>query len=317
MAFEHTSAMPEEVARHLACAPGMTAVDGTVGGAGHAAAICRRISPGGIFIGVDRDIDAIKHAKNVLEAFQDVTVHLVHDTFANLKTILHRLGLTRVDRILLDLGVSLHQLKAGARGFSFTADEPLDMRMDVRQPLTAADLVNDSSQETLADILWRYGEERHSRRIARQIVESRSREPITTAAVLADIVSRAAPRPRQQQRLHPATRTFMALRIAVNEELIQLEGFMDSVPDVLQAGGRLCVLSFHSLEDRIVKHAMKTLARACVCPPELPRCTCGGRAQFRLLTRRTERPSDAEIHSNPAARSTRLRAIERLSDTEG
>lgn len=317
MAFEHTSVMPGEVARQLACGPGMTAVDGTLGGAGHAAAICRQLAPGGTFIGVDRDIDAIRHAETVLSAFQDITVHLEHDSFANLETILHRLGLTGVDRILLDLGVSLHQLKAGARGFSFTADEALDMRMDVRQPLTAADIVNRSSQETLADILWRYGEERHSRRIARQVVESRSRGAITTAAALAEIVSRAVPRQRQPQRLHPATRTFMALRIAVNEELAQLERFLESVPDVLEPGGRLCVLSFHSLEDRIVKHAMKTLARSCVCPPVQPRCTCGGQPKFRLLTRRAERPSDAEIGSNPAARSTRLRAIERLPDTRG
>jgi 16S rRNA (cytosine1402-N4)-methyltransferase len=316
MAFEHTSVMPEEVARYLACVPGMTAVDGTVGGAGHAAAICQRISPGGTFIGVDRDIEAIAHAENVLAAFRGITVHLVRDTFANLKDILHRFGLTRVDRILLDLGVSLHQLKAGARGFSFTADEALDMRMDIRQPVTAADIVNHSSQEALADIIWRYGEERHARRIARQIVANRSGGGIKTAAALAEIVSQAAPRQRRAQRLHPATRTFMALRIAVNEELAQLERFMDTVPAVLTAGGRLCVLSFHSLEDRIVKHAMKALAAACVCPPAQPRCTCGGRARFRLLTRRAERPSDAEIASNPAARSTRLRAIERLPAAE-
>lgn len=316
MSFEHTSVMPEEVAGYLACAPGLTVVDGTLGGAGHAASICRRISPGGTLIGVDRDIDAIGHAENALAAFRGVTVHLVHDTFANINSILERLGRTGVDRILLDLGVSLHQLKQGARGFSFTADEALDMRMDVRQPLTAADIVNHSSQEALADILWRYGEERHSRRIARQIVANRSGGAITTAAALAHIVSQATPRPRHAQRLHPATRTFMALRIAVNEELVQLERFMDTVPAVLNTGGRLCVLSFHSLEDRIVKHAMKSLARSCVCPPIQPLCTCGGRARFRLLTRRAERPSDAEIAVNPAARSTRLRAIERLPDTK-
>ncbi len=312
MTFEHTSVMPEAVARHLACSPGMTVVDGTVGGAGHAAAVCRSISPGGSLIAIDRDVDAIAHAGAVLGAIRHVTVHLAHDSFANLKAILNRLGSPPVDRILLDLGVSLHQLKAGDRGFSFTADEALDMRMDVRQSLTAADIVNGSSQQALADIIWRYGEERQSRRIARKIVETRSRHAITTAAALADIVARATRQTRGARRLHPATRTFMALRIAVNDELGQLERFMEMVPDVLTIGGRLCVLSFHSLEDRIVKHAMKSLARACVCPPEQPRCVCGGKPQFRLLTRRAERPSDRETHHNPAARSTRLRAIERL-----
>lgn len=316
MAFEHISVMPEEVAHHLAYAPGMTAVDGTVGGAGHAAAMCRGIAPGGTFIGVDRDADAIDHARRALADIPGVTIHLVRDTFANLEAILDALCIDRVDRLLLDLGVSMHQLKSGGRGFSFSADDPLDMRMDTRQSVTAADIVNNSSQEALADIIYRYGEERHARRIARQIVRHRGRG-IATASALADIIAGAMPRQRGPRRIHPATRTFMALRIAVNEELAQLERFMETAPRRLNAAGRLCVLSFHSLEDRIVKHAMKSLARACTCPPTLPLCTCGGRQRFRLLTRRAVRPSEAETRANPAARSTRLRAIERLVEETG
>lgn len=315
MPFQHTSVMPAEVAHYLDCRPGQTVVDGTLGGAGHAREMCRRIRPDGILVGVDRDTDALRHAKTVLEPLPQVTIHLVHDTFANISAILATLHIPSVDRILLDLGVSQHQLKGAGRGFSFTADEPLDMRMDRRQTLTAGDLINANTEAELARILRTYGEERRARRIARRIVEQRQRRNIATARELADIIGRAIPRKEWPRGRHPATRSFMALRIAVNGELKQLERFLDDVPSVLTPGGRLCVLSFHSLEDRIVKQRMKALESPCTCPPALPRCACGKQPVVRILTRRVVTPTASETASNPMARSTRLRAMERLPAT--
>jgi len=315
MSFQHTSVMPAEVAHYLDCRPGQTVVDGTLGGAGHARDMCRRIRPDGILVGVDRDADALRHAKTVLEPLPQVTIHLVRDSFANLDAILEALHISTVDRMLLDLGVSQHQLKNAGRGFSFMADEPLDMRMDNRQTLTASHLVNKNTERELAHLLRTYGEERRARRIARRIVEHRKRSPVRTARELADIISGAIPRKEWPRRLHPATRSFMALRIAVNGELEQLERFLNDAPELLNPGGRLCVLSFHSLEDRIVKQRMRALASPCTCPPALPRCGCGKQPVVRLLTRRVVKPGASEIAANPMARSTRLRAMERLPKT--
>lgn len=311
MPARHIPAMLQEVVRHLDCRPGQVAVDGTLGGSGHAARICSGIAPGGTFIGIDQDPEAVAHAHRTL-APQGVSIHLFHDNFANLPAILDRLGLTGADAILLDLGLSRYQLEGSGRGFSFQRNEPLDMRMDTNRPHTAADLVNNLAERELADLIRDLGEERWARRIARRIVEHRRGRPIETSAALADIVFRAVPGRRSEQRIHPATRTFMALRIAVNAELERVETFMERVVDCLNPDGRLVVLSFHSLEDRIVKHRIQELEKGCTCPPRIPVCVCGKTPQVRRLTRKAVRPAAEEIARNPMARSTRLRAMARL-----
>ena len=303
--------MPREVACYLQCRPGDICVDGTLGGAGHAGDICKSIAPGGVFIGIDQDHAAVAHARRVLASAQ-VAVHLFHDNFANLQQILAHLHLAGADAILLDLGLSLYQLEGSSRGFSFQRDEPLDMRMDTDAPQTAADLVNILAQSELEHLIKTYGEERWARRIARRIVDHRKNEPIRTSAALAGIVARAVPGKGGGNRIHPATRTFMALRIAVNRELERVETFMDRVCDCLRPGGRLVVLSFHSLEDRIVKQRIRSLAKGCTCPPKLPVCVCGKSPRVRNLTPKVVRPTQEEISHNPMARSTRLRAMVKL-----
>jgi 16S rRNA (cytosine1402-N4)-methyltransferase len=304
--------MPEEVLLHLAPAPGMTVVDCTLGGSGHALAVVRAILPHGKFIGIDRDRDAIEHAEEVLKPFS-ANVRLFHDTFSALPVLLSTLGIAGADGILLDLGLSLHQLRNGARGFSFQKDEPLDMRMDVRTHRTAEFLVNTCDEQELADLFFRYGEERMSRRIARAIVDSRGNSPVKTSGDLARIVSGALPAGLvRSQKIHPATRVFQALRIAVNRELEHLESFMAAVPDLLNPGGRLCVISFHSLEDRIVKQSLKTFSEGCRCPKSLPRCVCGVRPRMKVITRKPLAPTEAEVRSNPMARSAKLRVAERI-----
>ncbi|VFQ42441.1 ribosomal rna small subunit methyltransferase h [Desulfoluna butyratoxydans] len=291
---------------------GGTFVDGTLGGGGHSALIIDRIMPGGRFIGIDQDMDAIQNAR---KRFSDhgESVTLVHDNFANIAAILKDLGVSGVDGILVDIGLSQHQLEGSGRGFSFMRDEPLDMRMDARGDTTAEDLVNTLPEKELADIIFKYGEERFSRGIARAIVKKRQASPITTTAELADIIRYAMPaKAVAKQKIHPATRSFQAIRIAVNRELDRLERFMDDFLGLLNPGGRLCVLSFHSLEDRIVKQKMKELATGCTCPKQFPICTCGNEPKVKLLTRKAVRPADDEVAENPMARSTRLRACEKL-----
>jgi 16S rRNA (cytosine1402-N4)-methyltransferase len=305
--------MLQEAVASLACRHGGIYVDGTLGGCGHALAICREIMPGGRLIGIDQDRDAVDNARQILKPFLP-GVHIVHGNFAFLPDHLSRLDIPAVHGILLDLGLSQHQLEAGGRGFSFQRDEPLDMRMDIRSGSTAADLVNGLAESELAALFRRYGEERWSRRIARALVNHRPR-PIETSRQLADLVSAAVPKKTAaKQKIHPATRVFMALRIAVNEELECLDTFLDRAVDLLLPGGRLCILSFHSLEDRMVKQRFKTLAAGCTCPPDLPVCACGKKPRVRLVNRRVMRPGPDEIARNPMARSTRLRAIEKLAD---
>ena len=312
MAYRHTPAMLEEVLFYLNCRPGHTYVDGTLGGSGHAAAICDQIAPGGTFIGIDQDFDAISHAKSALSA-ADLKIHLLHGNFSSLPEFLTELNLSAVDGILLDLGLSQHQLEGSGRGFSFKKDEPLDMRMDIRASLTAEQLVNNLAAEDLQKLFREYGEERWAKQIARGIVKIRRQDKIITSKQLAQIVANAVPRHAAfKQKIHPATRVFMALRIAVNRELERLKTFMNCVVDYLTPGGRLCVLSFHSLEDRIVKQRLKALEKGCQCPPHLPRCVCGKQAQIRILTKKVVRPTDREIATNPMSRSTRLRAAEKL-----
>ena len=316
MTFRHVSAMLDEAVTCLSCRPGGIYVDGTLGGAGHARAICERIKPNGRFIGVDRDHAAIANARPLLEPY-GIEVHLFHGNFVHLPDYLNQLNIQAVDGILLDLGLSQYQLESSGRGFSFNKDEPLDMRMDVRLPTRAADLVNGLEETELARIFKGFGEERWSKRIAQAVVKARSRNALTTSRQLADLVSAAVPgRAAARQKIHPATRVFMALRIAVNHELENLKTFLDNVVDYLDPGGRLCILAFHSLEDRMVKQRFRTLAQGCTCPPDLPVCACNGRPQVRLVTRKALRPTPEEAARNPMARSTRLRAVEKLPAAE-
>ncbi len=311
MSYHHISAMPEEVARFLDCRPGQCVVDCTLGGAGHAADICRRITPGGTFIGIDQDTDAIGNAEKVLPT-QGIRRHLVHSNFSRLPDILQDLEIAGVDGILMDLGISLHHIEGSGRGFSFRKNEPLDMRMDPNSRLTAREIINTQTEKALKKLFFKLGEERLAGRIAKKIVAERARGPIEKADHLANIIKAAVPAALSSQRIHPATRVFMALRIAVNRELDHLEAFMARVPELLNPGGRICILSFHSLEDRIVKTQLKSHANPCVCPPKLPVCACGKKPLLRLLTRRGVKPSAEEVNQNPMARSTRLRAAPRL-----
>lgn len=312
MQFNHTPAMLDEVLHYLAPKPGGVYVDGTLGGAGHSSAIIEKISPDGILIGVDQDIDAIRNAEVKLAHYK-ANIRLAHDNFAALPEILMELGIPAVDGILIDIGLSQHQLEGSGRGFSFQKDEPLDMRMDIRAEQNAADLVNTMKEKDLVDMFFKLGEEKFSRRIAKNIILARQTEAITTSRRLAEIVRDAVPaKAAATQKIHPATRVFQALRIAVNKELERLQTFLDNVPDLLNPGGRLCVLSFHSLEDRIVKKKIRELETECVCPPDFPVCVCNTKKSVRALSRKVIRPSEDEVKRNPMARSTRLRACEKL-----
>ena len=312
MARYHTPCMPTEVAHYLNCQPGQTIVDGTLGGGGHARMISSQIAPDGLLIGIDQDKDAIHHARNALSRF-DSRVQLVHANFADLDRILDDLGIAHVDAVLLDIGLSRHQLQASGRGFSFNRNEPLDMRMNTDDPIAAADILQTADERALTRIFRDYGEERRARAFARAIVRERAHTDLTRSRNLADLITRIVPRREAAKfKIHPATRVFMALRIAVNRELERLAQVLPKAIERLVPDGRLCVLSFHSLEDRIVKHTFREMSLGCRCDPRLPSCACEGRPQVRLLTRRVVRPGEAEVDANPLARSTRLRAVAKL-----
>lgn len=304
--------MPKEVVDYLNCRPGMIYVDGTIGGCGHAGQICQKILPDGLLIGIDQDIDAIVNARQALKSYASI-VRLFHGNFINLPDFLSQLKIGAVDGILLDLGLSLNQIENSGRGFSFRKDEPLDMRMNNQSGETAEYLINNMAQKDLQTLFKNYGEERWAKQIARKIEEVRKQKKIQRSKELAQIVIDAIPgHGLSKQKIHPATRIFMALRIAVNHELERLETFMEQAVEYLNPGGRLCVLSFHSLEDRIVKQRLKSLEKGCSCPPLLPQCICGGKPRIRILTKKVLRPSREEVAANPMARSTRLRAAEKL-----
>jgi len=314
MAYQHIPAMPQEVLHYLDCKPGRAYIDGTLGGGGHAELICERIKPDGTLIGIDQDADAIENARARLQPYKDI-VRLYHGSFTEIPRFLEQTGIAAADGILLDLGISQHHLEASGRGFSFQKDEPLDMRMDVRRAETAADIVNSLTEPELIRLFRDYGDERWSKPISRRIIAARKKQPIDTSRQLAEIVSAAVPaRYRKTQQIHPATRVFMALRIAVNNELDRIRQFMEEMLDWLNPGGRVCVLSFHSGEDRIVKQQLKKLATGCICPPKLPVCACGRKPSVRILTKKALRPGVAEVAANPMARSTRLRAAERTAE---
>ncbi len=309
--------MVDEVLHYLNCRPGGIYVDGTLGGAGHARRIIEQILPHGLFIGIDQDKDAIENAKEVLKPYSD-RVNLFRANFISLPGILSQLGISAVDGILLDLGLSFHQLKESGRGFSFEGEEPLDMRMDIQVDQTAADLVNTLREADLEHILKTYGEERWAKRIARTIVWNRRHEEIRTTRQLAQIVCGAIPRAKKKNdRIHPATRTFMALRIAVNGELERLRYFLEDVVTqndaaILKPRGHLCIISFHSLEDRMVKHRFRALEAGCVCPTRLPKCVCDQRPVMKTLTRKPIVPIPEEVARNPLSRSAKLRASEKI-----
>jgi len=266
MPFKHIPVMLPQVLHYLNCKQGKIYVDCTLGGSGHARAICEKIVPDGVLIGIDQDIDAIQNATKVLKQY-DLSIHLFHENFVHLPELLRQLRIAAVDGILLDLGISLHQLESSGRGFSFNKEEPLDMRMNIEASTKAEDLINSMEEKSLRNIFQEYGEERWAGQIARKIVKQRQRKAIRSSAELAQIICDAVPKKASfNQKIHPATRVFMALRIAVNRELERLDLFMENVADLLNPKGRLCVLSFHSLEDRIVKHRIKALEKTCVCP---------------------------------------------------
>lgn len=300
----HQSVLSQPAIDLLAPAPGQTVVDGTLGAAGHTRLLLSRIGEGGRLVGIDRDPAAISKAREI----GDPRLLLVEGNFADLPRILDRLGIDSVDGVLFDLGVSSDQLDDPERGLSFRADGPLDMRLGRDGP-TAADLVNGLREQELADLIWRNGEERWSRRIARRILE---RRPLRRTTELREVVAGAIPRGAWPRGIDPATRTFQALRIEVNDELRSLERGLDGAVDRLAPGGRLAVISFHSLEDGIVKRRLRDEARDCICPPESPQCTCGHHRRLRILTRKPVQPDAQEVAANPRSRSARLRAAERL-----
>ncbi len=311
MAFRHLSVMADEVLRFLAPKPGGVYVDGTVGGAGHAFLVLEASAPDGLLIGFDRDREALGAAAERLLPFGE-RARLVHGNFAAMAEALAEMGIRGIDGFLLDLGVSSHQLDAAWRGFSFQKGAPLDMRMDRRSGMTAAELVNTLAEEELARIIHDFGEERWAKRIAAFIVKAREESPIETTLELVDIIKGAVPRGAWEERLHPATRTFQALRIAVNNERASLEKGLEEGIKMLRQGGRGVVISFHSLEDRIVKNSFRHFAQGCICPKGIPYCVCGHKPQVRLLTGKPVRAGEAEVAANPRARSARRRAVERL-----
>lgn len=303
--YTHRPVLLEECIRGLNIRPEGIYVDGTMGRCGHAREIAARLTTGRL-IAIDRDQAALEAAPDRLGPLLD-RVTLVHGNFADLSRILDEAGVGQVDGILLDLGVSSPQLDDASRGFSYTKDAPLDMRMDQTQPLTAEEVVNTWGQEELREVISRWGEERYAGRVAAAICRRREERPIRTTLELAEVIRSALPAQALREKQHPAKRTFQALRIAVNNELGAIDTVMQAGMDRLRPGGRLCVISFHSLEDRIVKTAMAQAARGCTCPPEFPVCVCGNRPRVRLTPRKPILPSAAEVAENPRARSAKLR----------
>lgn len=307
----HVPVMVEEVLNFLQPQSGQRFIDCTVGGGGHALEIVKRLLPEGRLVGIDRDEEALRAAADYLGEYSE-NVILEKGNFADLQAIASRSGMESVEGVLFDLGVSSHQLESAERGFSFRYNAPLDMRMDTAQAVTARELVNSLSEQRLAELIWKFGEERWAKRIAKFIVDRRARRPIETTWELAEIIRAAVPERARAEHIHPATRAFQALRIAVNQELESLQAGLDAAVRLLAQGGRVCVLSYHSLEDRIVKETFAKHAGRCVCPPGLPVCACGAERRLRILTKRPIVPSEDEVRANPRARSAKLRAAEKL-----
>ena len=307
--YGHQPVLLEECMRALAIRPDGIYLDGTLGRAGHSLSILRRLTTGRL-IGIDRDWAAIEAAGERLADFRD-RVTLVHGNFRDLGSILQETGTGHLDGMLFDLGVSSPQLDEARRGFSYMQDAPLDMRMDESETLSAAEIVNTWSQDELRRILYEFGEERYAPQIARAVVRRREDKPIETTGELVEVIRSAMPAAALREKQHPAKRSFQALRIAVNGELEALPPMLAAAADGLKPGGRLAVITFHSLEDRIVKQTLRTLATGCTCPPQFPVCVCGKKPKLRLITRKPVTPGAEELAENPRARSAKLRVAER------
>lgn len=311
MEFQHKSVLLQECIDALNIRPDGIYLDGTLGGAGHSSQIACRLTEGGRLIGVDRDRTALAAAKERLAPYAD-RVTLVHSNFAEIDAILDSLGIPAVDGMLFDLGVSSPQLDDASRGFSYMADAPLDMRMDKDDVLTAGEVVNAWPQGELRRILYDYGEERYAPQIVAAICRAREKAPVETTLELVDIIRSAMPAQALREKQHPAKRSFQAIRIAVNDELGAVSRMMQAAVGRLNPGGRLAVITFHSLEDRIVKSEMQQAARGCTCPPEFPVCVCGKKPLVKLVTRKPIVSGPAELEENPRARSAKLRVAEKL-----
>lgn len=311
MEFKHKSVLLYETVDELNIKPDGIYVDGTLGGGGHSYEIAKRLSEGGRLIGIDQDEDAIKAASKRLEPYMD-RVTIVRNNYCNMDKVLDELGIDKVDGIMLDLGVSSYQLDAADRGFTYNVDTALDMRMDQRQEITAKDIVNEYSEFDLYRIIRDYGEDRFAKNIAKHIVAARQEKPIETTFELNDIIKAAIPMKVRATGGHPSKRTYQAIRIELNKELEVLENSIDMMIDRLKPEGRLCIITFHSLEDRIVKIRFRNNENPCTCPPSFPACVCGKVPKGRVITRKPVVPTDEEINENSRSKSSKLRVFERV-----
>ena len=311
MEFKHKSVLLYETVDELNIKPDGIYVDGTLGGGGHSYEIAGRLSEGGRLIGIDQDEDAIKAASKRLEPYMD-RVTIVRNNYCNMDKVLDELGIDKVDGIMLDLGVSSYQLDAADRGFTYNVDTALDMRMDQRQEITAKDIVNEYSEFDLYRIIRDYGEDRFAKNIAKHIVAARQEKPIETTFELNDIIKAAIPMKVRATGGHPSKRTYQAIRIELNKELEVLENSIDMMIDRLKPEGRLCIITFHSLEDRIVKTRFRNNENPCTCPPSFPACVCGKVPKGRVITRKPVVPTDEEINENSRSKSSKLRVSERV-----
>ena len=309
--FSHRPVLPDECMEGLNIRPNGTYVDGTAGGAGHSSLIAARLGAGGRLIALDQDETAVAVATERLSAFGE-RARVVRSNFCELGSVCEMLGIEQIDGLLLDLGVSSYQLDTAERGFSYQADAPLDMRMDNRNPLTARTVVNEYSEDRIRKILFEYGEERFSSRIAANIIRERERAPIETTGELVEIIKRSIPSAARDGGHHPAKRSFQALRIEVNAELDVIAPAIRSAVRLLSKGGRIAIITFHSLEDRIVKQTFAELAQGCTCPKNFPVCVCGRRPEVKVVSRKPILPSEEELEINPRSRSAKLRVAEKL-----
>ena len=310
MEFHHVSVLLEECIESLKIKPTGIYIDGTMGGGGHSLAICQKLTTGKL-IAIDQDLHAHEAAKKTLkDHLKKVT--FIHDNFVNIKSILQKLEIEKVDGVLLDIGVSSHQLDEAERGFSYQKNAPLDMRMDSTNAFSAYDVVNTYSEEQLYQVIWQYGEERWAKRIAKFIVEQRQQKPFETTTELVECIKKAIPKGARKDGPHPAKRTFQAIRIEVNKELEVLEKVIADATEVLNTEGRLCIITFHSLEDRIVKNAFRLQQYPCTCPKEFPVCVCGKKQMGKVITKKAILPSKQELEQNHRSRSAKLRVLERI-----
>lgn len=310
MDFSHTSVLLNECIDGLNIKPDGIYVDGTLGGAGHSSHIVSQLSENGRLVGIDQDEDAIKASTERLKDYED-RISIVRSNYVNTPDVLRNLGIEHIDGMLLDLGVSSYQLDNKDRGFTYRFDTPLDMRMDLRNTLTARDIVNDYSEMELFRVIRDYGEDKFAKNIAKHIVQNRQKKPIETTFELNEIIRNAIPAKMRADGGHPSKRTFQALRIECNHELDVLKDSLDKLIDLLNPGGRLCIITFHSLEDRIVKTAFKTAANPCTCPPSFPVCVCGKVSKGRVITSKPILPTEKEMENNPRSKSAKLRIFER------